>query len=69
MADWHPQEVRITRGARKRWQRPQCHLINVDGAQVRVLSEGPLSGRDREAVADLIRAARRRYAEEGPADG
>lgn len=47
--------------------REACRVVDVDGVPVRVRGSGkPLIDRDREALAELVAAVRRRMDEEPP---
>jgi hypothetical protein len=43
-----------------------CRLVEVDGEQVLVRGDGEMTEQDRAALAEVIEAARRRYAAEHP---
>jgi hypothetical protein len=41
----------------------KCRPVVVDGEVIRVLGDGEMDATDREMFADLVRAAKRRYAD------
>lgn len=47
-------------------RRVECYIELVDGVPVRVRGTGPLTDRDRDALAELVRAARAHVEAQGP---